>query len=126
MTKESVRIRFFLPFCIVNKVAVTPDGQLAISVSNDNSILKRNTLEVWHWRTGKKVRILTGLEKEDFYRLSREDLEALVYDPVLIRFLFDSSKAPVEFKEEKGKPTYYEEISARMGRWSPHEIGGEA
>jgi hypothetical protein len=74
----------------------------------------------------EKVRILTGFEKEDFYRLSREELEALVYDPALIRFLFDSSKAPVEFKEEKGKPTYYEEISARMGRWSPKEVGGEA
>jgi hypothetical protein len=69
----------------------------------------------------EKVRILSGAHKDKFYVLSREELEALIYDPVLIHFLFDSAAPPPQFRKQK--KNYYEEVASRMGRWRPR---GEA
>jgi len=67
----------------------------------------------------EKVRILSGIEKDGFYTMSREELEGLIYDPVLIHYLFDSATPPPDFRGKKKKKNYYEEVASRMGRWRP-------
>lgn len=71
----------------------------------------------------EKVRILSGYTKDEFYTLNREELEALIYDPVIIRFLFDSPDPPPEFYRETKKVNYYEDVGRRMGKWRPRGGG---